>query len=164
MNGKKNTKAFQNVKDQIGFCGIWCGSCVVGNGTLRELTRRYKELINAYSLKEWAPKDFDFDEFFKGLESIQKMPLCAGCLKGGGRDDCEMRACASDKGLQVCTSCQEFGQCKNAGILQHMRTGARDAGLFVIPTNADKQEFVRQWSFELKSKWPCCILFDNDEQ
>lgn len=39
------TSPFANVKNQIGFCALWCGSCTVGNGVLRELTRRYKQLI-----------------------------------------------------------------------------------------------------------------------
>lgn len=161
MKENQKTKAFENVKDQIGFCGIWCGSCIAGNGTLQELTKRYKELVNKYGLKDWAPKDFDFGEFFKGLESIEKMPLCKGCLKGGGRDNCEIRTCATDKGLKDCTLCQEFGQCKNAEILEHMRSGARDAGLFVTSSGSDRQELVERWSAELKSKWPCCILFIN---
>jgi len=67
---------FENVKNPIGFCGIWCGSCAVGHGVLRELTRRYGEIIKMYGLEEWAPKDFDFGEFKKGLASIQAVPLC----------------------------------------------------------------------------------------
>jgi hypothetical protein len=46
--GAPEKKAFENVKSQIGFCGIWCGSCVVGNGTLRELTRKFEEMTRAY--------------------------------------------------------------------------------------------------------------------
>lgn len=162
MEKDDKTNAFQNVKDQIGFCGIWCGSCIVGNGTLRELTKRYKERINAYGLKGWGPKDFDFDEFYKGLESIEKMPLCAGCLKGGGRDNCEIKACASNKGLKDCTPCEEFEKCKHSEILKHMHSGAREAGLSVISKGDDRQKLVEQWSAELKDKWPCCILFLKD--
>ncbi len=36
-------EAFDRVKAQIGACGIWCGSCAVGNGSLRELSRRFEE-------------------------------------------------------------------------------------------------------------------------
>jgi len=85
---------FENVRNQIGFCGIWCGSCAVGNGVLRELTRRYEQTIKRYGLEEWAPEDFDFEEFTRGLASIQAMPLCRGCLKGDGKPNCEIRACA----------------------------------------------------------------------
>jgi len=55
-------KHFDNVKDQTGYCGIWCGSCVAGNGVLQELTERYDRIIKDYDLEQWAPKDFDFKE------------------------------------------------------------------------------------------------------
>ena len=44
-------ESFEDVKGQIGCCGIWCGSCVVGNGALRELTRRYEEIVENYGLE-----------------------------------------------------------------------------------------------------------------
>lgn len=152
-------KPFENVKDQIGFCGIWCGSCVVGNGTLRELTKRYEEIVKSYGLEHWAPKDFDFKEFMKGLASIEALPLCQGCLKGDGRPDCEIRACASNKNLNDCSECDQTATCNNSEILNHMRSGARDAGLFVKTENVDRQELIGNWIGELKGKWPHCILF-----
>jgi len=153
------TEAFDNVKNQIGFCGIWCGSCVVGNGTLRELTKKYTTIIKNYDLEGWAPKDFDFKEFAKGLASIQNVPLCPGCLKGGGRDNCEMKACALNKGITDCSQCAQPEACKNLETLQKMRTGARNAGLSVKTKDVDSQELIKKWTAELKSKWPCCILF-----
>ena len=163
MKENKNSDGFENVKDQIGFCGIWCGSCVVGNGTLRELTKKYKDLINTYDLKDWGPKDLDFDEFYKGLESIENMSLCQGCLKGGGRDNCEIRACAKEKNLQDCTRCGEFGRC-DIKLLEHMRNGALKAGLMVLNQGDDTAETLEKWTQELKSKWPCCILFTKDKK
>ncbi|MCK4594053.1 hypothetical protein KAU45_06085 [bacterium] len=50
---------FDNVKDQIGCCGIWCGSCGAGNGALGELSRRYADLVRKYGLPHWGPKDVD---------------------------------------------------------------------------------------------------------
>jgi hypothetical protein len=162
MKETQKADAFENVKDQIGFCGIWCGSCVVGNGTLREMTKRYKELINTYDLKDWGPKDFDYDEFYKGLESIENMPLCQGCLKDGGRDNCEIRACAKSKKLQDCTLCSEFGRCEMK-LLEHMRTGALKAGLMVLNQGDDRVETLEKWTQELKSEWPSCILFAKEK-
>jgi hypothetical protein len=154
----ENAKAFENVRNQIGFCGIWCGSCVVGNGILRVLTQRYEELIRAHGLEAWAPKDFDYAEFAKGLASIQRMPLCLGCLKGGGREDCEIKACASRKGLNDCGECNEQSHCKHGEILEKMRSGALAAGLFVKTTGADRQVLLQDWTTQLSSKWPCCML------
>jgi hypothetical protein len=158
MENTSENKAFEKVKDQIGFCGIWCGSCVVGNGTLQELTKRYETLLKAYDLEKWAPKDFDYKEFAKGLASIQGIPLCPGCLKGGGRDGCEMRTCASGRGLEECIACQEFDSCDHAEILEKMRSGARNAGLFVKARNEKGQAPIEEWTVKIKSQWPCCLL------
>ena len=155
-------KAFENVRGQIGFCGIWCGSCAVGNGTLRELTERYEEIIEAYGLEGWAPEDLDYREFLKGLASIRGMPLCPGCLEGGGRDNCEIKACALDKNIDDCSECRESATCKYVEILQKMRSGALAAGLFVKTEEVDRGQLIERWSIELKSRWPCCILFMND--
>jgi hypothetical protein len=134
----------------------------VGNGVLQELTKRYEDVIRDYGLEEWAQRDFDFKEFLEGIASIQAIPPCQGCGKGGGRTDCEMRACVSDKKIADCSICDETKACKNNGILQHMRKGALGAGLFVKTRRADSQRLVKKWTSELKIRWPSCILFLKD--
>ena len=157
------SKSFKNVKDQIGFCGIWCGSCVVGNGILQELTKRYEKLINGYGLEKWAPKDFDFKEFKKGLSSIQTIALCPGCLKGGGKLDCEIRACASEKNIAECIECDQPAECKHLEMLEKMRTGASQAGLIVKTDVVEPQELIERWIEEIKGKFPDILLFLGDE-
>jgi hypothetical protein len=156
--------SFRNVRGQIGFCGIWCGSCVVGNGTLRELTKRYGEMTEAYGLREWVPRDFDYLEFSKGLSTIRDMPLCPGCLQGGGRDDCEIRACALNRNLDDCSQCPAPDRCEHDEMLQKMRCGARAARLYVKDSDSDGEELIERWTAELTRRWPCCILFTNDQQ
>jgi hypothetical protein len=151
---------FENVKRQVGCCGIWCGSCIVGNGTLQELARRYEHLVRAYGLDDWGPQDYDFDQFVAGLESMRSMPLCPGCWMGGGRENCELRACASSKGLNGCNQCRETATCEHSEILEHMRAGALEAGLFANREDVDSQLLVANWVGELKTKWPCSILFE----
>ena len=155
-------EAFENVRDQVGVCGIWCGSCVVGNGTLRELTRKYRELITVYSLDEWGPKDVDYKELLNGLESIENAPLCSGCLRGGGRENCEMRSCAGHKRIRGCYTCRDIAMCKHSEPLNHMRSGAIKAGLFVNTEDVDGHELIEDWIVKLRTRWPCSILFAND--
>lgn len=162
MKSGKSRKAFENVRHQIGFCGIWCGSCIVGNGTLRELTRKYRELITVYSVEEWGPKDFDYKELLKGLESIENMPLCSGCLRGGGRENCEMRSCAGRKRITGCYTCRDVAVCEHPELLQHMRSGAIKAGLFVTTEDSDGQQLIKDWTAKLRTGWPACVLFAND--
>ena len=162
MDNKYATQAFENVRNQIGSCGIWCGSCIVGNGTLRELTRRYKELITVYSVDEWGPKDFEYRELLKGLSSIQSIPLCSGCLKGGGRENCEMRSCAERRKISGCHMCAGLVECKHTELLNHMRSGAIKAGLFVNTEDVDRGQLVEDWAAKLRTHWPCSVLFAND--
>jgi hypothetical protein len=155
-------RPFENVRDQIGFCGIWCGSCAVGNGALRELTKRYEDVVKGYGLEGWAPRGFDFGEFMRGLAAIRAMPLCEGCRRGGGRDGCEMRACASRRSLEGCAGCDQPEACDSAELLRVMRTGALDAGLMVDTENADRKELIRMWSAEIRGRWPSSVLFTPD--
>jgi hypothetical protein len=131
---------------------------VVGNGALRELSRRYGQLIEDYGLDHWGPRDVDHEQLLQALASLQQVPLCAGCRRGGGRDDCELRACAAGQGVGFCSECRG-ASCKHAALLQHMRSGGRDAGLFVETGAVHLPELVEQWSADLKDTWPACILF-----
>jgi len=156
-------KHFANVKNQIGACGIWCGSCVAGNGVLQVLTQKYEKIIKDYGLEHWASEDFDFEEFKKGLASIQKMPLCVGCLRGGGRDDCEIRICVANRKICDCSDCDTPEKCTHTELLDKMRTGAKEAGLFVKMEKADGQELIAKWTEQLENEWPSSILFKDDK-
>jgi hypothetical protein len=156
------TKVFENVKNQIGYCAIWCGSCVVGNGTLKELTKRYEHIIGGYGVDEWGAEDQGFDgrEFMKTLKSIQNIPVCRGCLKGGGATNCKIRACASSKQLADCTECEEFMTCEHREALQKVRTGAFNVGMLVKTDKdtGDQQHLIMQWIAEVKNSFPSCIV------
>jgi hypothetical protein len=80
---------------------------------LKELTKRYEHLTGDYGIDEWGAKDFDGKEFMKGLASIQILPICRGCRKGGGNEVCKMRPCASERKLSDCIECDEMKSCKN---------------------------------------------------
>jgi hypothetical protein len=154
------TKAFENVRNQIGFCGIWCGSCVVGNGNLKDLAKRCEHIIGGYGVDEWGAEDqgFNGQGFMKALQSIQEIPICRGCLKGGGKTDCEIRACASNRKLSDCMECNETKTCGKQEALQKVRTGALRVSM-MTKTEHEKthnQELVKKWTVEIKSRCPHC--------
>jgi len=149
----------ENVKEQVGFCGIWCGSCVIGNGTLQELSRKYSAILRDYGLSEWGPKDFDYGEFSKGLASLERVPVCRGCRQGGGREACEIRACATSRSVESCSECPARDDCPHAALLEHMRSGARQAALFVESGVYDPEALLSQWRARLERTWPSCTLF-----
>jgi hypothetical protein len=151
-------KAFENVKNQIGYCGLWCGSCIVGNGSLKELTKKYAHLVKGYGVIEWGARDFDSSEFTKGLASIQNLPTCAGCLKGGGNDQCKIRPCASEKKVSDCDECNETKKCKNAEALQKVRSGALAVGMVLKTGKGDQAKLVKKWTAETRGQFPYCVI------
>ncbi|HIJ16317.1 MAG TPA: DUF3795 domain-containing protein [Thermoplasmata archaeon] len=144
--------AFENVKDQIGYCGLWCGSCAVGNGTIGELAGRLEKLTKDYGIEEWGPEGIDYMGLHKSLASIHTLPPCPGCLKGGGRTNCEIRACATDKHLGECAECKDSETCKNLEILHHMCSGALGVGMMVKEKKGNRSEFLKKGKAELKRR------------
>jgi hypothetical protein len=161
--GKPELEAFESVKDQIGYCGIWCGSCAVGNGSLSQLTTRYEEVLRSHGLQHWAPKDLDYEGLTRNLAVVNRIASCPGCLQGGGRENCELRACARGRDLEDCLACGERGQCRHGQVLEHMRSGARAAGLLVKDQGDSNQSILGRWQAELKSKWPTLVLFVGED-
>lgn len=153
-----HAKPFENVKNQIGYCGLWCGSCIVGNGTLKEVTRKYEGLIKGYAVNEWGAKDFDSKEFMKGLASVQNLPTCPGCLKGGGNDECKIRPCAAKKKVSDCNECSEPTTCKNAEALEKVRTGGLAVGMLLKTGKSSQPQLMEKWTSEIRKKFPYCVI------
>jgi hypothetical protein len=147
-------RPFDRVKNQIGCCGIWCGSCPGGNGVTQELTKRYEEFVKRSQIEKWAPKDFDFGEFMKGLGSIQSMSLCPGCMEGGGAPECTIRTCAKCKGHEQCNECEQLEGCREFKVLEASLPEIKK-GLMQLKR---KEDAIEEWTIELARKWPSCVL------
>lgn len=147
-------RPFDRVKNQIGYCGIWCGNCPGGNGVTQELTKRYEEFVKLSQIEKWAPKDFDFGEFMKGLGSIQSMSLCPGCMEGGGAPECTIRTCAKGKGHEQCNGCEQLEDCREFKVLEASLPEIKK-GLMQLKR---KEDAIEEWTSELARKWPSCVL------
>jgi len=139
-----SSEAFDRVRGQIGSCGIWCGSCAVGNGSIAGLAVRLRSLLRTYDAPQWVRISTAWEPFLEDLASLETTMACPGCLRGGGREQCEMRACAQQKGLRQCTACPSFPDCGHGKILQTMRSGALDAGLAVLSPGEDLADLLKR--------------------
>jgi hypothetical protein len=120
-------EAYNNVKDQAGPCGITCGTCVLGNGTIAETAEKTKEYILGYGIKDWAPmvpggKDINWTDTEKTLDWMTQYATCVGCEKGGGPPDCAIKTCAQEKGYLLCNQCNEIDDCNKFDWLQDYAT------------------------------------------
>jgi hypothetical protein len=159
MEFSPNREAFERVRDQIGFCGIWCGSCAVGNGGLTQLAGGLRQLLADYDVPRWTSVEIGWEAFLKALDSLKQGVSCAGCREGGGRDNCEIRACALGRGLKHCTDCASFPSCDHSAIMDHMRSGAAKIGLSVLMPGQNPDSILQDWTRALPARWPCCIVF-----
>jgi hypothetical protein len=105
-----------DVKNQVGPCGITCGTCDLGNGTLANTSKKTIELINTVGIKDWAPmvhggEGLDWAATEKTLDWMTKYAFCAGCEKGGGSPTCAIRICANEKGFTLCNECDDLEAC-----------------------------------------------------
>jgi len=159
------SKAFENVENQIGYCGIWCGSCIVGNGALKELTKRYAFVLEGYGINGWGAEEAGFDgrELMKSLEGVQRIPVCRGCLKGGGAKGCKIRACATSRKIADCTECSEFMKCGNREALNNVRTGALKVGMTAKTEKdtAGRKQLIKKWKAEISERFPSFVVFSE---
>jgi hypothetical protein len=45
-----------DVKDQVSYCGVTCGTCGQGSGRAENTAKELLELISEIEVKEWAPR------------------------------------------------------------------------------------------------------------
>lgn len=124
---------------------------------MQELVRKFEDFVKNQNLEEYVPKDFNFEEFSRGLASIQKMPICPGCRKGGGLLTCKIRVCALIRDVIDCSKCDLLTDCKNFEELEKTHPKIKEDLIRI--KNENRPTLIKRWTDELKSKWPHCVLF-----
>jgi hypothetical protein len=119
--------------DLVTYCGAYCGLCARYHGytAFREAASMLSEIADAHGFQYWMPgavKDFDYNEFRKGLAFFSDAGswlVCQGsCRDGDGRPDCPMRNCCRERKLDNCFNCSYFPCDKvaqNEGMLKRAR-------------------------------------------
>ena len=74
-------EAFEVVRDQMGPCGISCGLCNLGNGTIAGTAMKLKESLKFYAVPTWAPavpggSELNFDHLNRALDWISSNVVC----------------------------------------------------------------------------------------
>jgi hypothetical protein len=124
----------ENREIQVGPCGIVCSvSCPLGSGTVAETAGRTREFIRECRISEWAPMvseeggRIDWEKVAESLEWMKKYAICAGCESGGGPPDCPTRICAREKGIELCSSCDDLPSCDNFDWLEDHGVKVKEA-------------------------------------
>jgi hypothetical protein len=110
------TEDYAIVKDQVAPCGLRCGECDLGNGSVAETAINLMKYIQRYDLPSWAHElpggnDIDFKRLNQDIIWVERSMRCPGCLKGGGNPDCPIRLCSKEKELSSCGQCADLKAC-----------------------------------------------------
>lgn len=122
-------------RELTSFCGLWCGDCIPSNERLYTLTAELRALLAQTDFKNYAALKStkiaafqDYEVFLSVLNAFEKLQCYDGCRKGprsaaGCAKDCEIRACAREKGLEGCWDCDA---CPTCGIIKKMEKSHPD--------------------------------------
>jgi hypothetical protein len=152
---------FDNVKGQIGHCGLWCGSCIVGNGLLAEMTSQYEREACGHGVHKWVLKEKG-KEFVDALDTIKKVPICPGCLKGGGDDTCQMRECTRQRGLVHCDECDTGKECPHSKAIEYMREAGKAAGMLAATNRQERSILLSDEHNSYFDEYPGFLLARSD--
>jgi hypothetical protein len=129
------------IKNRAGPCGIVCGSCPLGSGSVAEAAAKTRKHIVDCQIPMWSPfvpggEVIDWTGVDRGLDWMEKYARCAGCESGGGPPDCTIRICARERGCELCSSCTKFEWLKEHGS-QLRQQLAENRGL-------SKEEYIKK--------------------
>ena len=79
----------------IGKCGYRCDLCPAYKPNIKSDADK-KRMCDAWT------------KYFGSKVAPEEITACAGCLKGDGDPNCEVRTCADEKGLENCAHCEVF--------------------------------------------------------
>lgn len=92
------------------FCGSYCRLCDWFTGEFRVIFQSAMDALEIYGFKKQLEEEIDIDEFRSGLEIMALSNICPGCKAEAGRDPdrCDIRACAHNKGVDLCIECSDY--------------------------------------------------------
>ena len=97
----------------VTYCGLYCGLCA----EIARVPAQAKALRDTLRAEGWEHFGESvrpgFKEFWECLEFFSRDEgACPGCRAGGGFPGCEIRKCAQERELLVCSECGDF-PCEN---------------------------------------------------
>lgn len=109
---------FKMMEKNIGYCGLDCSKCDAMLATLNN-----DDELREKTAQKWSE--------LNGIEITKDMINCTGCKSDGIKtyfceQMCNIRKCAADKDLEICSTCAECGKCENLKMITDNSKEAAD--------------------------------------
>ena len=94
-------------REYVCYCGLYCGNCAVKVKVEPASKVLYEEMKKA-GFEEIIHLIPDGDRFWSFLRGMAVDGVCVSCKAGSGNPGCEVRACAKEKGVEMCAMCESY--------------------------------------------------------
>lgn len=89
----------------VTYCGLYCGLCAARTRIPRQAAALQQAMADE-GWPLWGPTMAGFSEFWRFLQELAG-GACPGCRAGGGYPECQIRVCARERGLDLCSQCAD---------------------------------------------------------
>lgn len=91
----------------ITYCGLYCELCAERT-RIPQRAALLQQAMTDEGWPFWGHEVSGFTPFWEFLQQLQADGGCPGCRAGGGYPACRIRACARERGLELCSQCDDF--------------------------------------------------------
>jgi hypothetical protein len=91
----------------VTYCGLYCELCAERT-RIPQRAALLQEAMTDEGWPFWGQEVPGFTPFWEFLQQLQADGGCPGCRAGGGYPACRIRACAQERGLELCSQCDDF--------------------------------------------------------
>jgi hypothetical protein len=126
-------------EDLTAYCGLFCLDCIPSNKPLFDAIRELARLASKIRLDLYAgaraANDNAFDnypDFARMLDIFSSIECPAPCRREGGREQCDIRDCAVDRGFKGCWECDARPGCERLDRLRSFHGETIDNNLDAI--------------------------------
>jgi hypothetical protein len=91
----------------VTYCGLCCELCAE-RGRIPGRAAALQEAMAEEGWPFWGHTVPGFTGFWEFLEGLHASGGCSGCRGGGGYPQCQIRLCARERGLELCSECFDF--------------------------------------------------------
>jgi hypothetical protein len=92
----------------VTYCGLYCDLCAQ-RARVPDQAATLRGTLSNEGVEYWGPSIPGFRPFWDFLSRLcTRDNACPGCRQGGGPPECRIRACARERGIEVCPNCEDY--------------------------------------------------------
>jgi hypothetical protein len=139
----------------ITICGLHCKLCSARGRTPAQ-AQALRETLEKDGFPVWGPSVFpNFEAFWALLSDLADLDkACPGCRAGGGDPGCAIRACARERGVELCPLCDEFPCAR-------IQQFARKYPTLLIDGERLKTIGINAWIAEQEERARCGFIYSD---